>query len=139
MTDPFRPYAALFEHPNGPGDQRPTALDIVRDNDALGTYSGKVALVTGGTNGIGTETVRALHATGADVYFTARDAAKGEKTRRDLLAKSEGKGKLEVILMDLDSLESVRNAAKAFLEKSDKLNILVNNAGESPVSVLVLL
>lgn len=139
MADPFRPYAALFEHPNGPGDQRPTALDIVRDNDALGTYSGKVALVTGGTNGIGTETVRALHATGADVYFTARDAAKGEKTRRDLLAKSEGKGKLEVILMDLDSLESVRNAAKAFLEKSDKLNILVNNAGESPVSVLVLL
>ena len=130
MTDSFAPYAPLFESPRGVGDQRPTALQVVRDQGVTGTYIGKVALVTGGTNGIGVETARALHATGADVYITARDAHKGDKSRRDILARSEGKGRLEIIMMDMDSLESVRQAANSFLAKSDRLNILVNNAGE---------
>ncbi|RFU26310.1 hypothetical protein B7463_g10030, partial [Scytalidium lignicola] len=129
MADPLNPYTDLYANPNGVGDQRPTGLKVVRDNDTIDAYKGKVALVTGGTSGIGVETVRALHATGADVYFTARDATKGERTKRDILATSKWDGKLKVVLMNLDSLESVRNAAKEFLSKSDKLNILVNNAG----------
>ena len=67
------PYATDYADPNGPGDARPTALKIVRDQNLDGRLSGKVFLVTGGTSGIGRETVRALHATGADVYFTGRD------------------------------------------------------------------
>lgn len=129
MSDPFHPYAAIFANPNGPGDTRPTALQIVKDNDLLGKWSGKVVLITGGTSGIGIETVAALHATGADVYFTARDLQKGEATRSDILGRTTGKGKLEVILMNMDSLESVRQAVKDFSQKSSVLNILVNNAG----------
>lgn len=130
MTDSFNPYANLYAKPNGVGDHRPTGLQVVRDNDAIGAYKGKVALVTGGTNGIGLETVRALHATGADVYFTGRDAVKSQKVRQDILDSSEGKGKLGVIMMDMDSLESVRRAARDFLAQSNTLNILVNNAGK---------
>jgi NAD(P)-dependent dehydrogenase (short-subunit alcohol dehydrogenase family) len=132
MTDPTNPYKHLYENPNGVGDQRPTALQIVRDQGAVGTYAGKVALVTGGTNGIGLETARALHATGVDVFITARDATKGDKVRQDILSTSEGKGCFKIIMMDMDSLESVRNAAKNFLSQSDKLNILINNAGILP-------
>ncbi|KAK2775267.1 hypothetical protein FQN52_000720 [Onygenales sp. PD_12] len=130
MSNPFNPYQGLFDAPTGVGDQRPTAFQVIEDQGVIGSsYAGKVALVTGGTSGIGLETVRALHATGADVYFTARDVTKGETVRRDILSNSKGIGALGVIFMDMDSLESVRDAAKTFLEKSGKLNILVNNAG----------
>lgn len=129
MSNPFNPYEGLFDTPNGVGDDRPTAIQVVKDQRVEGIYAGKVALVTGGTNGIGVETARALHATGADVYITARDAAKGETIRNDIMSKSDGKGALEVIFMDMDSLDSVREAARTFLEKCGKLNILVNNAG----------
>ncbi len=129
MSDSFHPYADLYSKPSGPGDRRPTALQVVQDNGALGQWTGKVALVTGATSGIGVETARALHATGADVYFTARDLQKGATIREDILRTSGGKGRLEVIELNLDSLDSVRKAATAFLEKSNTLNVLVNNAG----------
>ncbi|KAM0248017.1 hypothetical protein ACHAQJ_009622 [Trichoderma viride] len=129
VIDTFNPYGHLYQKPSGVGDQRPTAMQVVRDEGAIGAYTGKVALVTGGTSGIGVETARALHATGADVYITARSAEKGEEIRRNILAGSEGQGKLEVIMMDMDSLESVRSAANCFMAKSKRLNILVNNAG----------
>jgi NAD(P)-dependent dehydrogenase (short-subunit alcohol dehydrogenase family) len=88
-----------------------------------------VVLVTGcSPGGIGPETARAIHATGADVYITARDIKKGEEIAKDIL--SDGKsGKVEVIQLDLASLESVREAAKNFLKRSSKLNVLINNAG----------
>lgn len=128
-VDPFNPYADLYANPQGVGDKRPTSIRVVQDQGVVNAYTGKVAMVTGGTNGIGVETVRALHATGADVYFTARDAVKGKKTRDEILSISEGKGKLDYVMMDMDSLQSVRDAVKSFLSQSDKLNILVNNAG----------
>lgn len=129
MADKLNPYNDRYENPQGVGDRRPTALCVVEDEGLVDAYEGNVALVTGGTNGIGVETVRALHATGADVYFTARDAAKAKKTVDDIRAWSTGNGKLEYVMMNLDSLSSVRKAAKDFLSKSERLNILVNNAG----------
>jgi len=129
MSDLFNPYASLYEIPKGPGDARPTALRVLEDNDALGKWQGRVALVTGSTSGIGYETARALHATGADVYLTARDMQKGLDAAERIRSSSPGSGKLDVLLMDMDSLESVKAAAHTFLSRSDKLNILVNTAG----------
>ncbi|CAH0043773.1 unnamed protein product [Clonostachys solani] len=129
MSNPTKSYAESYRSPNGPGDARPTALQIVEDNQLVGVWKGRVVLVTGGTSGIGVETVRALHATGADVWFTARDASKGQNTLEDISKSSRGEGLLQVLAMDLDSLESVREAADSFLKKSSKLNILINNAG----------
>ena len=129
MSDLFNPYAAEFANPKGPGDLRPTALQIIRDNDLLNKWTGKVALVTGATSGLGVETARALYATGADVFITARDVKKGQDVVDAILKSSEGQGRLEIIEMDMNSLDSVKKAAKAFLAQSNKLNILVNNAG----------
>ncbi|KAK1756572.1 Dehydrogenase/reductase SDR family member on chromosome X [Echria macrotheca] len=130
MSDALRPYASLYEDPEGPGDARPTVFQVIEDNDVVGKWQGRVVLVTGGTSGIGTTTVKALHQTGADVYFTARDADKGQKTVDAVRKESSGSGKLDFVLMDLDSLESVKEGANTFLGRSGgKLNVLINNAG----------
>jgi NAD(P)-dependent dehydrogenase (short-subunit alcohol dehydrogenase family) len=129
MSDQFAPYAKLFSNPHGPGDQRPTALKVVEDSDHANDWTGKVVLITGATSGIGLETARAMLATGADVFITARDLAKGQAVIDDLGKLPGCKGKMQMIEMDMNSLESVKKAAKTFISKSSKLNILINNAG----------
>ncbi|KAK1595088.1 short chain dehydrogenase [Colletotrichum navitas] len=123
------PYYEQHSKNTGPGDSRPTAIQIIKDQGLVGKWAGKVVIVTGcSPGGLGPETARALHVAGADVYITARDAAKGDQVAKDIL--SDGKpGKVQVIEMDLGSLESVRRGAKEFLSKSDRLNVLINNAG----------
>jgi NAD(P)-dependent dehydrogenase (short-subunit alcohol dehydrogenase family) len=124
------PYAVDHQDPNGAGDARPTALKVIRDQELDGRLGGTVFFVTGGTSGLGHATVRALHATAADVYFTCRDSAKGEEVVNTILR--DGKpGKVGFVEMELDSLASVRAGAAALLRKSNKLNVLICNAGES--------
>ncbi|KAF4830108.1 WW domain-containing oxidoreductase [Colletotrichum tropicale] len=127
-STPIAPYDKDHEDPNGPGDARPTALKVIRDQGLDGKLQGKVFFVTGCTNGIGVETARALHATGADVYITGRDTARGEEVAKRIM--HDGKpGKVVFIEMHLDSLASVRDAASKFLQLSDTLNCLICNAG----------
>lgn len=65
-------YAEAHTTRTGPGDARPTALQIVEDEGLLGKLTDKVFLVTGTSSGIGVETLRALYATGAHVVGTVR-------------------------------------------------------------------
>lgn len=109
----------------GPGDARPTALQIIKDEGLEGKMADKVFVVTGASAGIGVETGRALAATGGRVFLTARDLRKGEAACSSFLEPD----RVELLEMDNNSLSSVRAAAKAFLSKSSKLNVLVNNAG----------
>ncbi len=121
---PVNKYRETHLSPNGPGDSRPTAEEILKDEGLEGKLSDKVFLVTGASAGIGVETVRVLARTGATVFAAARDLEKAGKA----LAGFEGE--IELIKLDLASLASVREAAKEFLKRSDeKLNVLVNNAG----------
>jgi NAD(P)-dependent dehydrogenase (short-subunit alcohol dehydrogenase family) len=130
MSKSFRPYAKEHQNVSGPGDARPTAMQIIKDNNLIGKWSGRTCLVTGGTSGIGPETARALHATGADVFITARDLAKAKEVVEEIRSKSDGNGKLEIIEMEMRSLKSVKAAAQEFLARSKQLHVLVNNAGE---------
>lgn len=122
-------YADAFANPSGPGDSRPTALQIIEDHKLINSWTGRTVLITGGSTGLGLETARALHATGADIYITARTAAKGDVALNDIHQTSPGKGLLATIEMELSSLASVRAAATAFLQQSSTLNISINNAG----------
>jgi NAD(P)-dependent dehydrogenase (short-subunit alcohol dehydrogenase family) len=127
--DPTNPYAEVHKDPQSAGDARPTAIQIIKDEGLIGALVGKSMFVTGASSGLGIETVRAFHLTGADVYMQVRDLKKGEGVRQEILSTSEGKGVLELVLMNLDSLESIRAGAKSFLKSHHTLNILVNNAG----------
>ncbi|KAM0267955.1 hypothetical protein ACHAQH_010069, partial [Verticillium albo-atrum] len=124
-------YNASYATPKGPGDARPTALQIVEDEGLVGQLVGKVAIVTGENSSIGLETARALHAAGVTLFITARDTTKAEKAIEAIKKYSEGSGNapIKAINLRLDSLSSVRNAAKVFLNQNDKLNLLVLNAG----------
>lgn len=90
-----------------------------------------MVLITGcSPGGLGVETAKAIRLTGAHVFITVRDTAKGKQVAEELI--SDGKpGKVEVIEMDLASLDSIRTGAQEFLKKSsNKLNVLINNAGK---------
>lgn len=119
-------YAEAHVNPSGPGDARPTALQIIKDEGVEGKLVGKVVVITGTSSGIGIETARALSLTGAKLLLTARNLDKA-KTALDGILEL---GRIELVGMDNTSLESVRTAAKTILEKSnDQVNILINNAG----------
>ncbi|GKT44770.1 short-chain dehydrogenase/reductase ATR7 [Colletotrichum spaethianum] len=124
-------YATAYAKPKGPGDLRPTALQIVEDEGLVDKLTDKVALVTGANSGIGLETARALHAAGTTLFITARDSTKAQKAIDDVLGSDGGKSgaPIHALELRLDSLKSVRAAAKAFLEKTSKLNLLILNAG----------
>ncbi|SCO24390.1 related to reductases [Fusarium fujikuroi] len=125
------PYQAQHACPSGPGDSRPTALQIVEDEGLGSKLIGKVALVTGANQGIGLETVRALYETGATVFLAVRDCRKGQEAIDNIVSTSSKafRNNLHVVEMSLDSLESVRAAVASFLTKSQRLNILILNAG----------
>ncbi|KAI1827134.1 short chain dehydrogenase [Xylaria intraflava] len=118
-------YAEAHAHRTGPGDARPTALQIIKDEGREGTMADKVFLLTGASAGIGIETARALAATGAKVYLTVRDLEKGRAACQSFLEP----GRVELIELDISKLQSVRAAAATFLQKSSQLNVLVCNAG----------
>ncbi|KAH6869322.1 hypothetical protein B0T10DRAFT_568936 [Thelonectria olida] len=125
-------YAAAHANPNGPGDSRPTALQIIKDEGLEGKLKGKVIIITGTSSGIGIETVRALATTGATLFLTARSLTKAKTALAHILEQAH----VEIIGMDQESFASVRNAAKAILEKTDRVNILINNAGIMAVQTL---
>ncbi|KAE8378306.1 hypothetical protein BDV26DRAFT_292403 [Aspergillus bertholletiae] len=120
-------YAHVYANFKGPGDSRPTALQIVEDEALVGRLTDKIFLVTGVSSGIGIETLRALYATGAHVFGTVRDMAKGQKVVDDITSTTKG-GKITLIEMRLDSSASVRKAAEEFLSQNKQLNVLINNA-----------
>ncbi|KAF5697621.1 alcohol dehydrogenase [Fusarium mundagurra] len=127
-------YAAAHEDPQGPGDARPTALQIIKDEGAEGKLKGKVIVITGTSSGIGIETARALAETGAKLFLTARNLDKAKKACAEFFDAN----RMEFIELDLTSFDSVRTAAKNILDKTDKINILVENAGCMAVPELEL-
>jgi 3-oxoacyl-[acyl-carrier protein] reductase len=85
----------------------------------------KIALVTGGSQGIGRETALALAEAGAKVAVAARNE---EKLRALVDAITSGGGAALAVRMDVADAEQVKTGFKEVLEKFRRLDILVNNA-----------
>lgn len=85
--------------------------------------SGKTALVTGATGGIGEQIARTLHAAGATVAISGR--------REDVLQKlaNELGDRVHVIAASMDDAASIENLATVAEQKMGQVDILVNNAG----------
>jgi len=89
---------------------------------------GKLALVTGGSSGLGRETARVFAERGAHVVLTARDVPKGDAVAA-AIRSSTGNSEVEVEQLELGSLKSIRAFAERFCSRHGALHILVNNAG----------
>ncbi len=90
----------------------------------------KVAIITGGSRGIGFATADRFLQEGAAVVITASSSANAEKAAAKLKALHPD-GNVSGISPDLSSLQSVREAFSQVVKQYGKLDILVNNAGVS--------
>lgn len=90
---------------------------------------GKRVLVTGVSAGLGVETARALAAHGAQVVGAARDLSKAQAATEQVRAQATGGGSLEVIQLDLASLDSVRRCADGLLAAGRPFDLIIANAG----------
>lgn len=93
-----------------------------------GSLSGRTALVTGPTSGLGRETARALAALGARVVLVGRSQERLTELRDELIAL-HGEDRFPVVLGDMSSLASVRAATDGIVRTEARLDILVDNAG----------
>lgn len=101
-----------------------TTNEVVKGVD----LSGRVAIVTGASGGLGAETARALAACGAKVTIAARDMEKAESAAAEIRS-STGNPDVDVLGLELTVPESVRDFAKQWLATHDELHLLINNAG----------
>ncbi|MGD3112337.1 MULTISPECIES: SDR family NAD(P)-dependent oxidoreductase [unclassified Streptomyces] len=92
--------------------------------------TGRVALVTGATSGIGAATATLLAQRGAHVLVAGRDSSRGESVVAAIRGRA---GKADFIAADLREAQSVRQLARRAVELGDgRVDILVNNAGVYP-------
>ncbi|HEY4185182.1 MAG TPA: SDR family oxidoreductase [Polyangia bacterium] len=90
----------------------------------------KIALVTGGTSGIGAATAKLLASEGAEVIVAGRDVAGGEKVVKDIV---QAGGRARFVAVDLADMASVRRLA----EGAGTVDVLVNNAAVFPLGPTV--
>jgi 3-oxoacyl-[acyl-carrier protein] reductase len=96
--------------------------------------AGRVALVTGASQGIGRACALALAEAGASVALAARNEEKLAAVLKDV----EGKGgQAAAFRMDVSAEESARSGVKAALERFGKIDILINNAGVTKDTLLM--
>src|SRR5215475_1018689 len=107
-----------------------TAAEVVAGVD----LSGKRAIVTGASSGIGVETARALAAAGAAVTLAVRNTEGGQRVAAEI-QQSTGNDAITVGALELSDLASVNAFVAAW---SGPLDILVNNAGVMAIQELTM-
>lgn len=95
---------------------------------ALPDLTGRRAVVTGGSDGIGLRIAQRLAAAGADVVLPVRNRAKGEAAVARIRQESPG-ARVSLRDLDLASLSSVAALGAALRSEGDPVHLLVNNAG----------
>jgi NAD(P)-dependent dehydrogenase (short-subunit alcohol dehydrogenase family) len=113
-----------------PFDVTSTAAEVIAGVD----LSGKRAIVTGASSGIGIETARALAGAGAAVTLAVRDTATGDRVAAEI-RDSTGNDSVTVGALELGDLTSVAAFVAGW---SGPLDILVNNAGVMAIQALTL-
>ena len=90
------------------------------------TLKGKTILITGSTDGVGRMAARRLGEAGALVFIHGRDRQRGEETVSAIEAAG---GEARFLQADLSSLDETRSLAAAVSQQTERLDVLINNAG----------
>ncbi|HYF76572.1 MAG TPA: SDR family oxidoreductase [Symbiobacteriaceae bacterium] len=92
------------------------------------SMSDKICMVTGANSGIGKVTALELARKGATVIMVCRDRGRAEPVLAEI-RQATGNSRVELMIADLSSQQSIRQLADGFKAKYDRLHVLVNNAG----------
>uniref|UniRef100_K3WZT7 Uncharacterized protein n=1 Tax=Globisporangium ultimum (strain ATCC 200006 / CBS 805.95 / DAOM BR144) TaxID=431595 RepID=K3WZT7_GLOUD len=117
--------------------QERTAMPKNWETSHIGSLEGKVAIVTGGSSGIGFETALALVCKGAHVVIVCPAELRmrhAEERIRNVAAAQASGGSVEYMKLDLSDLQSVSAFARKFLKTHTRLDLLINNAGIMGIS-----
>src|SRR5689334_6409130 len=98
-------------------------------NGVFMTLDGKVAIITGGSRGIGVSIVRRFHQAGARVALCARSMEQ-LKQHEEVL----GRDRALAVRMDIRDAASVAEGIRQIIQRFGKVHVLVNNAGISGVT-----
>src|SRR5258708_22562817 len=90
-------------------------------------WKGKVVLITGSTDGVGRLVARRLADQGARILIHGRDRHRGKKVVDQI--QEAGRGAAAFLPADFSSLAEVRRLADPLGQASDRLDVLINNAG----------
>ncbi|KAE8153585.1 hypothetical protein BDV25DRAFT_136706 [Aspergillus avenaceus] len=94
------------------------------------SLKGKVILVTGGNSGLGKQTILELSQHNPkEIWLAARQVDKARQAIDDINREGGDASRIKILELDLMSLVSVRNAAKTLRTQTDRLDILILNAG----------
>lgn len=88
----------------------------------------KIILVTGATSGLGREEAKAFLEQGHTVVLHGRNRDKALTVKKELIAET-GNSDVDILIADLESLAAIKQMAEEFGKKYDRLDVLVNNAG----------
>lgn len=92
------------------------------------SQKGRVAIVTGATSGLGKEAAKVLAGKEATLIMAVRNTEKAQKVVEEI-RNDFPNAEIDVLKLDLNSLNSVTNFAEKFTAIYDRLDILINNAG----------
>jgi NAD(P)-dependent dehydrogenase (short-subunit alcohol dehydrogenase family) len=98
------------------------------NKDNIPDLTGKTAIVTGGNSGIGYEMAKNLAHSGAHVIIAGRDSSRIAEAATSINAERGG-GKVSSMVLNLASLEQIKQFARGFVSRHSQLDILINNAG----------
>jgi dehydrogenase/reductase SDR family protein 12 len=95
---------------------------------SVGALTGRTALVTGPTSGLGRAATGELAALGARIVLVGRSEERLGRLR-DELVRTHGEDRFPIVVADMGSLASVRAAVARILETEERLDVVVDNAG----------
>ncbi len=96
-----------------------------------------VAVVTGASSGIGRETAKALAAQGWRVIAVGRNPSRSAEAERDIRAAAKGGQVVDMLVGDLALLADTERLAGEIAKLTDRIHVLVNNAGGMAKSLVV--